>query len=454
MPPPRLILISHHFPPDQAAGALRWQKLSQHAARRGWGVDAIRLDPASLPAVDASRVADLPEGVRTFSVATSVPPVEHLRNALFSIVSRLRSSSNPAPNGQLGTAPSREPSFRREDVTFAPWRPRSWLRGLESRLDYAKSGAWARSAAGLGERLFDPSRHRAVISCGPPHMAHEGARRLANATGLPLVMDLRDPWSLIDRLPEHLASPLWLIHARIYEQRCVQRAALVCMNNDSARQAMQSRYPDLADRIITVLNGYDEEVLPVVEPDGRFRIAYAGSVYLDRNPRALFRASARLIRELGLGPRDFGIEFMGRIEGVDGERPLLAIADEEGIEPFVTVHPPGTRDEAMRFLATASTLASLPQDSHLAIPSKIYEYMRFDAWLLALAEKGSATANLLEGTSADVVEPDDVDALTSLLRRRYADHEAGRRPAPIAADESLGRRAQADRLFDALERIL
>src|SRR5262245_43125360 len=40
----RILLFAYHFPPDQVAGALRWQKLATHALDRGWGLDAITLD--------------------------------------------------------------------------------------------------------------------------------------------------------------------------------------------------------------------------------------------------------------------------------------------------------------------------------------------------------------------------------------------------------------------------
>src|ERR1041385_9308984 len=60
----RLLLISYHFAPDSAVGALRWQKLARYAAARGWGLDVIALHPAQLKAADPGRLADLPPGVR------------------------------------------------------------------------------------------------------------------------------------------------------------------------------------------------------------------------------------------------------------------------------------------------------------------------------------------------------------------------------------------------------
>src|SRR4029453_11583328 len=62
----RLFLFSYHFPPDTAAGALRWQKLANHAAKRGWGLDVLTRDPAELERADPSRLRELPPGVRVF----------------------------------------------------------------------------------------------------------------------------------------------------------------------------------------------------------------------------------------------------------------------------------------------------------------------------------------------------------------------------------------------------
>jgi hypothetical protein len=226
------------------------------------------------------------------------------------------------------------------------------------------------------------------------------------------------------------------------------------MNTEPARRAMVSRYPAQSDRIAVVSNGFDDdEVMPVPESERRFLIAFAGSVYLDRSPKRLFEAAGQVVRELGLSPADFGIELMGHHVTGDEGRPIRAMAERAGIEGFVRLHPPGTRRQAAKFMARANMLVNLPQDSHLAIPSKIFEYMRYDAWLLALAERDSATELLLRETAADVVSPEDIEGLTQVLRGRYADHLAGRRPEPIARETRFSRSAQAELFFDALEQI-
>ena len=205
------------------------------------------------------------------------------------------------------------------------------------------------------------------------------------------------------------------------------------------------------------MNGYDEDP-PLVRPadNGRFTIVFAGSVYLDRNPALLLRAAAVTIGELLLTPTDIRLEFIGHVGSLECNDPssILATASELGIADFVGVQTFRPRREVREILARATMLVSLNQDSRMAIPSKIFEYMEFPAWLLALAERGSATELLLGSTDADVVAPGDTASLVAVLRRRYLQHLDQGRPVPLARDPRFSRRHQAALLFDALERIL
>ena len=161
---------------------------------------------------------------------------------------------------------------------------------------------------------------------------------------------------------------------------------------------------------------------------------------------------ARVVSELNLTPADLRIELMGNVASFDGV-PIEAMAREEGVTAMLGIHAPGSRAQALEFLARANMVVVLPQDSDMAIPAKIFDYARFHAWILAFAERGSATAMILEGTSADVVPPGDLDGLCEVLRKRYLQHLRGERAIPLAMEERLSRRARANVLFTALEEI-
>jgi glycosyltransferase involved in cell wall biosynthesis len=450
----RLLLISYHFPPGRAAGALRWEKMSDFAAERGWALDVITLDPAGQTEPDCRRLDRLPSGIRLYGVPTQRSWLDSFEDSAYKIFRRLRltldgtAASKPAGT-QQSSDDLRVPAL--EDLHWPPRNLRDCRKSYDAWRDYDKHGRWARRAAQIAMKIVPTSGCDAVITCGPPHMAHEAGRLVSSATGLPLVVDMRDPWSLVQRLPESLASPVWRQLARRYEQPIIEQASLVVANTEPARIALAEQYPRARTQIITVTNGYDEEPLPGPSHRRCFLMVYAGTVYLDRNPSVLLKAAGRVVREIGLSPTQFSIVFIG---AMDTDLQVRDLATRENLTDFVRVEPPRPRQELFELLAGAAMLVSLSQDSDLAVPSKVFEYLRFHAWVLALADEGSATEMVLRGTGADIVAADDVDALTTVLRNRYQQFAAGVRPTPLASRTNLSRRTQASIFFDALEKVL
>lgn len=455
----RLLLISYFFPPAQASGSLRWQKLSHYAAERGWSVDVITLDPSCVASPDFDRLADLPRGARVYGVPSPTLRIDQGISAAWQSYRRMRSrysaaraAITPSDVATPATAAADRPSsLGRKEVRWGLGGSRGFIRAYSAWLHYARGLRWARDAAALALRVFEPGVHGAVVTSGPPHMTHEAGRLLSRMTGIPFVMDMRDPWSLVERLPEEVASPLWLQLAARHERRAVAQAALVVTNTEPFAIAMRRAHPAASGRVITVMNGSDEGPTPSARHGKRFVLAYAGEIYIDRDPRVLFRAAAPLIGELGLTPEDFGIAFIGDVHRY-GKIPVSQMAQEEGISHFVSIGPPRPHREALEFLAEATMLVSLPQDSDLAIPAKIFEYMRFDAWMLALATAESATGLLLRESGADVVAPNDVERLTSVLRERFLQYRRGIRPTRIATNGRFSRRGQAEVLMEAIAR--
>lgn len=454
----RLLLLTAHFPPGQAAGARRWEKLAHFAAERGFGLDVFTLDPRDLEAGDSTRLDGLPSGVRVFGVRAQSHwmsrPIDGLSRLARRLRGLLRSTGATATEGRpesTGTTAIVGGDWpRREDILKAGYEPATWRPALHSLVEIASEKAWADAAATLAGSCFDPRVHRAIISCGPPHMVHAAASRLSQRFGVPLVVDLRDPWSERERLHATFASPLWFRMARRFEARSFEQASLVVMNTPSAAQLMARVYPTLAPRILSVTNGFDEEEGIHADFGPGFVLAYAGSIYLDRSPRNLFRAIRQVARELELDSADLRIELMGNFE----VEVIRTMAREEDVEDRLTLHPAGNLRDVSKLYSRAPMLVNLPQDSDLAIPSKIFEYIVRPSWVLALAVPDSATGQVLAGTRADVVPPDDVKGIAEVIRRRYQAFRAGERPQPIADDPRLGRAHQAGILFDALERCL
>ncbi len=448
----RLLLVSWHFPPGQSAGALRWQKMAPYFAARGWHLDVITAAVNASASPDPRRLDELPEGTRVY--------ITEPRDRWVMRVDRWRDRQRARRDGE-----------RRSQHTDAPMRPEvpdtridsvapediRWSfnrtginRAWNAYLAYSKDAAWSDAARELGQALLDSS-HRAVVSCGPPHPPHIAACDLARRAGLPFIMDMRDPWAVRRRLPSATASPISFAIADRLEATSVASADLVVANTEALATAMRTRHPQA--RIISVMNGFDDDVVPSVAKRARFTLAYAGAVYLDRDPSPLFDALARVVRVLDLSPEDIALEFIGPSSSFGGVQ-IHGLAERAGIARFVTVGPRLPRAEALAFLASAHMLVSLPQDSPYAIPSKVFEYMTFPSWILALAGHDSPTAVLLADRGADVVPPNDIDAIAARIAARFTQWRAGEQPRPLSHHRDLSRETQSLRLLDAVEPML
>ena len=435
----RLLLVSYHFPPDPAVGGLRWQQLSRFLAERGWGIDVIARDLEMVQSRDDQRLRALPADLRIYCAREGEFFLARAERAASTIVRRLLPRRKLGSSVALSHQEIARPSSRRLIRAYNAW----------ARI--ANENVWGRAVKRIGINLSRMRRYDAVASSGPPHMAHEAARQIARATATPLIIDLRDPWSAVERVAEDHASPVWFSIARRFERMAVRDSSLVIMNTEKARDQMHTLYPWATARIVDIANGSDDEPMPNVPPAPRFSIRFAGTIYLDRDPRLVFRAAAMVVRRLALTPDLFRLEFIGHVEEFGGSS-VRSMAAEEGLDGFVDVGGQRLRAEATEFLAGATMLLNLPQGADMCVPAKVFEYVRFNAWLLILAKEGSATADTFRGTSADVVDPNDVERMADIIQRRYTQYVNGERPLAVGHDGRFDRSVQADRLVRYMER--
>ncbi|MFN8580258.1 MAG: glycosyltransferase [Gemmatimonadaceae bacterium] len=218
------------------------------------------LDPAQSAIRDDSRLAALPPGIRLFPIHYFSYRESVIETALRKWASRMLSPLR-RNEAALHALPSRNGGSPRSEG-----RPRgipptpgslvlSFRRAQLARRHFAEWEDWSHRAASVGTLLAATTRYDVVASSGPPHMAHEAARLIACDRGLPLVIDFRDPWALDVYQPLELQSNALARLTQHYESLAVGRASLVVMNTELAAQMMRERYPDVSDRVITIMNG-------------------------------------------------------------------------------------------------------------------------------------------------------------------------------------------------------
>jgi len=129
---PRILLISYHFPPGQAVGGLRWQQFARFARERGWGVDAVTLDPEDLGTPDRERLDKLPDGTRVWGVPEAELPVDRVEEAAGRLYRGVLDALSGDGDGPGETLEVQDESVNAEDLRWLPRSPRDLYRAFNA----------------------------------------------------------------------------------------------------------------------------------------------------------------------------------------------------------------------------------------------------------------------------------------------------------------------------------
>jgi len=398
---PHLMLFSYWFPPANAVGSSRPLAMARHFAARGWRVTVIA---GAAQAVPASFAADL---------------------AGFDV--------HYVPDTWL----TRRSSFRAERGVFAQ-RLTTALR-LLAWPDHVRPVARAmrRRALALLREIPQPD---VVLSTALPFSVHGAAREVARGAGALFVADNRDIWA--DN-PYKWTAPFYKSLERGYERSSLAAADLVVAVSEGMSAYYRAVYPDLAERVLTVMNGVDaqgQEAASYRRDPARLRLAYTGILYGDRRDvTPLLRAAQ------GLGV-PVSIDFYGSepeiVNRLAAEFPALAIANRGKVP----------RAEALAAQAAADALILVvgtdPWEDTL-LPGKLFEYVGAGRPIVALANKASDSGRLIARHGLGLATTDERE-IAAFLARLAADGVESRAAVPV----ELTRTHQLDPLEARLAAML
>ncbi|MGE9363701.1 glycosyltransferase family 4 protein [Isoptericola nanjingensis] len=375
----RVLLVTHHYPPEHGAPQRRWDTLTPRLMDAG--VDVAVLAPP--PHYPSGRLQDAAADHRPGSVSL----------------------------GRHG-----------ERVVRTRFRPHA-ADLLSRTVDQAVAAA---SAVVLGLRHFRQRAERpdVVVGTVPGIPSMFAAWLLARLLHARLVIEMRDAWpDLIEpsgvldarrsATSRALAGARALVHRAV--TRLQARADAVVTTTETFAQVLLERG---VRRVAVVRNGTSFQPLTTDDAAGLsddggapparpLRVVYAGTVGRAQDLQSVVRAAAQVTRR--------GLRLDVRIVGAGARVPFLEdlVAELDAPVTFVGSVP---HDEIRRYYAWADTVVvSLRAWKPLewTVPSKLYEVMASGAYATACVA-GEAAALVQRSGAGSVVPPGDVDALTGL----------------------------------------
>lgn len=348
--PPRLLYLAFYFPPTRASGVYRSRATANHFAAAGWDVtvvtaqreffrDYIRSYDPSLEATVDPRVTVERVDTPTARWERDLHRYGWLRGNFPALATRIRQRWDT-----LGFPEA-----------YAPWIPRvvRRCRALHRR------------------RPFD-----LVLATGNPHAAFGAAWLLHKLYRTPFVVDYRDSWTLDlyhDRpaVPDRSAAARW-------ERRILRDAARATFVNEALLDWHRRRYPDYADRMGVLANGWEPDLLSepaatVPLPGQPLRLGYLGTMTRYMPLEEFFEGWRLARKELVL--EDASVRMHGHLGYFQNTAGQIrsAIPVDEGIN--VSYAGPVSKIDATRTYDSIDVLLLILAGSKYVTSGKVYEYL-------------------------------------------------------------------------------
>lgn len=400
----RLLMIAFHFPPIQgSSGMQRTLRFARYLPEFGWEPIILSAHPRAYESTADDQLGDIPAGIRVVR-APAWDTARHLSIA------------------------GRYPGFLA--------RPDRWL-------------SWWLGAVPAGMKLIRELSPSALWSTYPIATAHRIGASLARHSGLPWIADFRDPMAQ-DGYPEDPAT--WRSFAKI-EATAIKQATLSTFTTPSAIELYQQRYPERAERLHLLENGYDEETFAnasageALNP-GKLTLLHSGIVYpSERDPTALFAALA-LLRERA---PDTLAQLRIRFRAPVHDQLLHTLAAHHGVGDVIETLPPvAYRDALAEMLRADALLVLQAANCNAQIPAKLYEYFRARRPIIALTDPAGDTGRTCSQAGIQAIAAlDDAPAIADCLARFSADPGQG----TLASERSIESASRRGRTRD-LARLL
>lgn len=410
IPPGRVLMVAYHFPPlAGSSGIQRTLRFVQHLPRFGWQPLVLTADPRAYERTSPDLEADVPQDTivrRAFALDTA----RHL-------------SLGGRYIGALA-------------------RPDRWM-------------SWRFDAVRQGLQMVRAHRPQVLWTTYPIATAHVIGAALHRRTGLPWVADFRDPMAQ----PGYPEDPQTWAAFDAIERQTVSQAALSVFSTPGAAREYRRRYPEAADRIVVLENGYDEESFGTAQAgsaasslaDGYVTLLHSGIVYpSERDPTQLMQALQQLQGRRSPDGRALRVRF--RASAHDGL--LTELAQRYAVQDSVEILPPVAYRQALAEMLHADGLLVMQASNcNDQVPAKVYEYLRSRRPVLALTDPVGDTAQVLREAGILAQAPlDDADAIARLLGSFLQGQAPSTRPteAAIEAASRLRRTEVLARWLDGL----
>jgi glycosyltransferase involved in cell wall biosynthesis len=379
----RGLVVSYYFPPTGGGGVQRWVKLIKYLQPLGWNFTVLSSEYCDENLKDLTLLEEIPADTKVLRI-----PVKQAR----------------------GGFKSKIPILKKRGY---------WQRWMSAFINITDSREfWNRQAYDYLMQELRQMPYDVVILSSPPYSMALLAAELTDRLNLPIILDLRDPWT-INPYKIH-PTILHRLLDKSREKRAIGKINYIISAYGSTLDDYGRRIKDFEKKKTLLLpNGYDELDFSqldckLVKNDADMNIGFSGSFYSHLNkPHQLFKAIQILKNQ------NINVQFHHIGSSVYN---LELMAKKYGIEDNIRIWGYKKHRECLESLACMDVLCMILDsdwpDSQYTIGGKFYEYLRLKKPILALVPaNGEADLAIRQTDSGVVVSDKRVVSIVAALKK-------------------------------------
>ncbi|OVE84084.1 hypothetical protein B2G88_06525 [Natronolimnobius baerhuensis] len=369
-----MLVVSYTFPPHGGVSVFRTVKFLKYLPEYGWTPSVLTASRDAQFEPVAHEFRDDVRGV------TEIRPVQPLGGTLTTRVQRrLLSDSSPSFN----------------------------LLALR----------WILPVVQAGIRVIDTHDIDIVYYTAPPFPQLLAAPLLKRMTGLPYIVDLRDPWSIHPYTSGGVTDVFRTALADIFEPTVLRNAARVCCVTEPMTRRYVAAYPELEDTFETITNGFDPDEFDTDEDetresreriDGPVTIAYAGKFSSYRDPEPFVTALRALLDD----GQDVRFVHFGR-----PENRLVNLVTELDLESIVRFAGYVDRDELVAELSQTDLGLVVSGGDETELTTKVFDYIGCNLPILAVGQQTGALVDVVSAFENGYICANRADAIQETIRQ-------------------------------------
>tara|TARA_B100001971_G_C18209938_1_gene550020 strand:- start:624 stop:1673 length:1050 start_codon:yes stop_codon:yes gene_type:complete len=261
---------------------------------------------------------------------------------------------------------------------------------------------WLPHSIRLGKRIIKENDINVIYASAPPYTSILIATILKQITGLPLIIDFRDPWTSnpFIKYPTRIHSNL----EKMAEAWALRKANTIITVGEECKKSISESFPFIAnDKITIIYNGYDPEDFLKIKPwrFDRFTILHCGSIYGLRNEQLkIFLNGCEKMKRDRILPDKFQIIFVGLLA-----RDVKRMIKETQISEHIQHWGLKPHKEVIRYMLGADMQLLIPGASS-AVTSKLFEYLATKKFILNIGSQNGGAAQIIKEANAGItIEP-------------------------------------------------